>query len=517
MAWAWASVSSPGIETLDLFANLALGFSVALSPENLLLGFLGCFLGTAIGVLPGIGPISTISLLLPLSFVLSPIGGLIMLAGIYYGSQYGGSTTAVLVNMPGETSSVVTCIDGHEMARQGRAGAALTIAALGSFFAGSVATLIIAIAAVPLAKVAVNFGPPEYASLMLLGLLASIVLANGPFFKALGMIFLGLLLGTIGTDVNTGAARYTFGFFELAEGLNFIPLSVGVFGITEILANLERRRHETTTTERLGRLWLSREDMRRAVPAVARGTGIGSLLGLIPGGGIVLSTFAAYMIEKKLSRTPDAFGKGAIEGVAAPESANNAASQISFIPMLTLGIPPTASLAMMMWAMTVHGIQPGPSVMTAKPALFWGLIASMWIGNVMLVILNLPLIGLWVKLLRVPYRLLFPTILLFCAIGVYSVNLAAFDIGLAVILGLVGYLLRRFGCEPAPFLLGFILGPLLEENLRRAMLISRGDPMIFLERPVSAILLALAAGLVLLLVLPRFRRSRQEVFVEEQS
>jgi putative tricarboxylic transport membrane protein len=393
---------------VDLIANIVLGFGVALTPENLLYGFLGCLLGTAIGVLPGIGPIATISLLLPITFVMPPLGGLIMLAGIYYGSQYGGSTTAILVNMPGESSAVITCIDGYEMARHGRAGAALTVAAVGSFFAGTVATLIIAGAAAPLGELAVMFGPSEYASLMVLGLLASVVLAHGPFMKALGMIFLGLLFGTIGTDVNSGAARYTFGFFELAEGLNFVPLAVGVFGITEILSNLEQRRHTKVSTQKLSRLWLSREDVRRAVPAVARGTAIGSLLGTIPGGGILLSTFAAYSMEKKISKAPEAFGKGAIEGVAAPESANNAASQISFIPMLTLGIPPTASLAMMMWAMTVHGIQPGPQVMSANPELFWGLVASMWVGNLLLVILNLPLIGLWVKLLHVPYRLLFP-------------------------------------------------------------------------------------------------------------
>jgi TctA family transporter len=436
-----------------------------------------------------------------------------MLAGIYYGSQYGGSTTAILVNMPGESSSVVTCVDGYRMARVGRAGAALTIAALGSFFAGTVATLVIAGLATPLAAVALQFGPPEFASLMLLGLLASIVLASGSFIKALGMIFLGLLLGTVGTDVNSGMSRYTFGHFELAEGINFVALAVGVFGIAEILSNLEQRRHETVTTQKVGRLWLTREDVRAAAPAVGRGTVVGSLLGLIPGGGILLSTFAAYAVEKKLSATPERFGHGAIEGVAAPEAANNAASQISFIPMLTLGIPPTASLAMMIWAMTVHGIQPGPLVMTKNPDLFWGLIASMWIGNAILLILNLPLIGLWVKLLHVPYRLLFPAILLFCAVGVFSVNNAAFDIVLATLLGGFGYLLHKLGCEPAPLLLGFIIGPMLEENLRRALLISRGDPVIFIERPISAVLLGFAAVLLLLMVLPAFRRTRQEALV----
>ncbi len=498
---------------MELIAHILLGFSVALTPENLLYGLVGCALGTAIGVLPGIGPIATISLLLPVTFALPPIGGLIMLAGIYYGSQYGGSTTAILVNMPGESSAVVTCVDGYRMARAGRAGAALTVAALGSFFAGTVATLVIAGLATPLARVAVSFGPPEFASLMLLGLLASIVLASGSFMKALGMIFLGLLLGSVGTDVNSGMSRYTFGYFELAEGINFVALAVGVFGIAEILSNLEKRRHEAVTTQKLSRLWLSPEDVRASAPAVGRGTVIGSLLGLIPGGGILLSTFAAYAVEKKLSPTPERFGHGAIEGVAAPEAANNAASQISFIPMLTLGIPPTASLAMMIWAMTIHGIQPGPLVMTKNPELFWGLIASMWIGNAILLILNLPLIGIWVKLLHVPYRLLFPAILLFCAVGVFSVNNASFDIVLATLLGGFGYLLHKLGCEAAPLLLGFIIGPMLEEHLRRALLISRGDPAIFIERPISAALLACSVALLTLMVLPAFRRTREEALV----
>lgn len=500
---------------MELLSNIAHGFSVALSFQNLLYAFIGCVLGTAIGVLPGIGPIATISMLLPVTFTLEPTAGLIMLAGIYYGSQYGGSTTAILVNMPGESSSVVTCIDGYQMARRGRAGAALTVAALGSFFAGTVATLFVAALANPLADIAIKFGPPEFFSLMALGLLATVVLSTGSFIKALGMIFVGLLIGCVGTDINSGVPRYTFGWFQLSEGVNFVPLAVGVFGITEILANLERNKAGAAVVEKMTKLWMTREEFRLAAPAVGRGTVIGSVLGLIPGGGILLSTFAAYTVEKKFARDPSRFGSGAIEGVAGPESANNAASQISFIPMLTLGIPPTVSLAMMVWAMMFHGIQPGPFVMTRNPDLFWGLIASMWIGNAILLVLNLPLIGLWVRLLNIPYRLLFPAILLFCGIGIYSLNTSAFEIMLAALLGAFGYLLRKLRCEPAPFLLGFVIGPMLEENLRRAMLMSRGNPSIFIERPISAVTLALALGLLILMIVPAFRRSREVAFQGE--
>ncbi len=500
---------------MDLVLNIVNGFSVALSFQNLLYAFIGCVLGTAIGVLPGIGPIATISMLLPATFALPPTAGLIMLAGIYYGSQYGGSTTAILVNMPGESSSVVTCVDGYQMARNGRAGAALMIAAIGSFFAGTVATLIVAALAIPLADVATKFGPPEFFSTMVLGLLATIVLATGSFTKAVGMILAGLLIGCIGTDINSGVSRYTFGWFQLSEGVNFVPLAVGIFGITEILSNLEAHRAGQPTIQKMTQLWMTKQEWRLAIPAVFRGTAIGSVLGMIPGGGILLSTFASYTVEKKFARDPSRFGHGAIEGVAGPESANNAASQISFIPMLMLGIPPTVSLAMMVWAMMFHGIQPGPFVITRNPDLFWGLIASMWIGNLMLLILNLPMIGLWVKLLSIPYRLLFPAILLFCAIGIYSLNTSPFEIMLAVLFGAFGYLLRKLHCEPAPFLLGFVIGPMMEENLRRSMLMSRGSTSIFIERPISATMLVLAAGLLVLMLLPFFRRNRETAFQGE--
>jgi TctA family transporter len=495
---------------MDLLSNIALGFSVAFTVQNLLYAFIGCFLGTLIGVLPGIGPLATIAMLLPTTFVLPPVAGLIMLAGIYYGAQYGGSTTAILVNLPGESTSVVTCIDGHQMAKQGRAGAALTIAALGSFFAGTVGVLLIAGLATPLAEFALRFGPAEYFSMMVLGLIATVVLASGSVIKAIGMIVIGLLLGTVGTDVNSGFPRFAFGFPELSEGISFVAVSMGVFGFAEIIANLERKMSRELVAKKITGLWLTKTDVKYAVPAVLRGTALGSVLGFVPGGGILLATFASYAFEKKLAKDPSRFGKGAIEGVAGPESANNAASQTSFIPMLTLGLPSTASMALMIWAMTVHNVQPGPMVMTKNPELFWGLIASMWIGNAMLVILNLPLIGIWVKLLRVPYTFLFPAILLFCCIGVYSINYAIFDVLLTVVFGFVGYLFLKLGCEPAPLLLGFVIGPMMEENLRRAMLLSRGDPRILIDRPISLVFLLLAVAMLLVLIVPAVKKKRQE-------
>jgi TctA family transporter len=500
---------------MDIFHNLALGFGVALTPLNLLFCLIGCLLGTLIGVLPGIGPVATIAMLLPVTFNVPPISALIMLAGIYYGAQYGGSTTAILVNLPGESSSVVTCIDGYQMARQGRAGPALAIAAIGSFFAGSVATVLIALFAPPLTVLAQQFGAAEYFSLMVFGLIGAVVLASGSVIKAVTMIFFGLLLGLIGTDVNSGAARYTFGIPELADGVGFVPLAMGFFGIAEIILNLEKPETRDILKEKVKGLMPTWADLKRSTPAVLRGTALGSLLGVLPGGGAVLSAFAAYTVEKKIAKDPSAFGKGEIRGVAAPESANNAGAQTSFIPLLTLGIPPNAVMALMVGAMTIHGITPGPQVMTSQPALFWGMIASMWIGNLMLVVINLPMIGIWVSLLKVPYRLLFPAILLFCAIGVYTLNNSPFEVGLMALFGLLGYMLLKFGCEPAPMLLGFILGPLMEENLRRAMLLSRGNPITFIERPLSAGLLAAAAGLLLLVVLPQFRKTREEAFQED--
>jgi TctA family transporter len=500
---------------VDLFDNIALGFGVALTPANLWFALVGCLVGTLIGVLPGIGPIATIAMLLPLTFHLDPIGGLIMLAGIFYGAQYGGSTTSILVNLPGESSSVVTCLDGHQMARQGRAGSALAIAALGSFFAGTVSTFVIALFAPPLAKVGLSFGAPEYFSLLVLGLIAAVVLAHGSVLKAIAMIILGLLLGLVGTDGNTGNTRFTFGINELADGIDFVPLAIGIFGLGEIVANLTQPEHRRAlVTEKVKGLWPTRDDFRRAWPAVLRGTALGSLLGVLPGGGATLSSFAAYALEKKVARDPSRFGRGAVEGVAGPESANNAGAQTSFIPMLTLGIPSNATMALMIGALTIHGIQPGPQVMSERPTLFWGMVASMWLGNLMLVIINLPLIGMWVQMLRVPYRLLYLSILLFCGIGVYTVNNSTAAVVMAAFFGVAGYVFIRLECEPAPMLLGFVLGPLMEDNLRRAMRISSGDPMIFLQRPISLGLLIAAAVLLVLVALPAIRTKREEAFQE---
>ena len=500
---------------MDVFSNLLLGFSVAVTPIHLLYALIGVMLGTMIGVLPGVGPVATIAMLLPITFNLQPVAALIMLAGIYYGSQYGGSTTAILVNLPGETSSVVTCLDGYQMARRGRAGPALAIAALGSFFAGCVATLVIAIAAPPLAEVALKFGPSEYFSLMVLGLVAATVLAHGSLIKAIAMVVLGLLLGLIGTDVNSGVLRFTFGIPELSDGIGFVVVAMGMFGLAEIIANLELKGAREVFTGKVKNLFPTKEDFKRAWPAVLRGTALGSFLGILPGGGSILSAFGSYTVEKKLSKRPEEFGKGAIEGVAGPESANNAGAQTSFIPMLTLGIPGNAVMALMIGALMIQGIAPGPQVMTEKPELFWGLIASMWIGNAMLVVLNLPLIGMWIKLLTVPYRYLYPSILVFMAVGVFSLSNNPWDLVVMAVFGLLGYICTKLECEPAPMILGFILGPLMEENLRRAMLLSRGDPTVFFTKPISAGFLVASLILLVIVALPALRKKRQEVFVEE--
>ena len=499
----------------NILQNLATGFGAALSLTNLGFALFGCLLGTLIGVLPGIGPIPAIAMLLPITYGLDPLSSLIMLAGIYYGAQYGGSTTSILVNIPGEAGSIVTTLDGHPMARQGRAGAALGVAALGSFFAGCVGTVFIAAFAPPLAALAQEFNSPDYFSLMVLGLVTAVVLAHGSVIKAVGMVLVGLLLGLVGTDVNSGLTRYTFGVSAIWEGIDFLPLVIGLFGITEIIRNLEQRElHRIPVSTRVRDLWPSRQDFRDSWRAVLRGTALGSILGILPGGGAVLAAFASYTLEKKLAKDPSRFGKGAIEGVAGPESANNAGAQTSFIPLLTLGLPSNAIMALMMGAMIIQGIQPGSAVMTKRPDLFWGMVASMWIGNAMLLVINLPMIGVWVRLLAVPYRLLYPAILLFCVIGVYSINTNAAQLVITAIFAVFGYILLRFGCEPAPLVLGFILGPLMEENLRRSLVISRGDPMIFLERPISAVLLAMTLGVVALIVLPQFRKTRQEAFQE---
>ena len=499
---------------MDLISNLSLGFATAASPENLFFCLIGVILGTLIGVLPGIGATATIAMLLPITFQLEPVSSLIMLAGIYYGAQYGGSTTAILINMPGESSSAVTAIDGYQMARKGKAGTALAVAALGSFFAGTVATLLVALFAPPLTAIALKFGAAEYFSLMVLGLVSAIALAHGSILKALAMVVLGLILGLVGTDIYTGAPRFTFGVTEYADGLSFVALAVGVFGIAEILRNLEGEQDRTVLGTKLGGLFPSREDLKRMVAPMLRGTAIGSVLGILPGGGAVLASFASYTVEKRLSNHPEEFGHGAIAGVAGPESANNAGAQTSFIPLLTLGIPANPVMALMVGAMIIQGIVPGPNVASEQPELFWGIIASMWIGNLMLVILNLPLIGLWVKLLKVPYHVLFPIIMAFCSIGVYSVNSNVYDLYTVAFFGLMGYALLKLRCEPAPLLLGFVLGPMLEENLRRAMILGRGDPSTFVTRPISLTLLLLTVAVLVVMLLPAIRKKRNEVFVE---
>ena len=503
---------------MELLNNLALGFATAATLTNLMYCFIGVVLGTLIGVLPGIGPLATIAMLLPATYKMTdPTSALIMLAGIYYGAQYGGSTTAILVNLPGESSSVVTTLDGYQMARKGRAGAALSIAAIGSFFAGTVATFLLAAFAPPLAEVAFKFGPAEYFALMVLGLIAAVVLAHGSIWKALAMVVLGLLLGMIGTDVNSGVARFSFDVPELSDGVEFAAVAMGMFGFAEIITNLEQRERREVFTNKVGRLLPTFVEFKRSLMPMLRGTGLGSLLGILPGGGAVLASFSSYAMEKKLSKHPQEFGKGAIEGVAGPEAANNAGAQTSFIPMLTLGIPTTPVMALMVAAMMIHNIQPGPQVMTSNPALFWGLIASMWIGNLMLVILNLPLVGLWIKLLSVPYRVLYPAILLFCVIGAYSVNNNVFDVFMTIPFAILGYVFKKLDCEPAPLLLGVVLGKLMEEYLRRTMTISRGDASVFFTRPLSLTLLIIAAVMLLLVLMPAIAKKRKEAFAGESD
>ncbi len=499
---------------MDLVSNLELGFSTALSPSNLLLCFVGCFVGTLIGILPGVGPIATIAMLMPLTFKVDPTGALIMLAGIYYGAQYGGSTTAILINVPGEATSVVTALDGHAMAKNGRAGAALGIAAIGSFFAGTVATLVIAALGEPMTRLAQVFGPADYFALMLLGLALAVVLASGSILKAVIMVVLGLLLSTVGADLDTGQERLTFGISSLADGFDFAVLAMGIFGIAEVLRNLDNAESRDVVKRTIGRLLPTGEELRASLAPILRGTALGSILGILPGNGAVLAPFASYTLEKKLARDPSRFGQGAIEGVAGPEAANNAGAQTSFIPLLTLGIPPNAVMALMVGAMTIHGVIPGPEVMTKNPSLFWGLIASMWIGNLMLLIINLPLIGLWVRLLKVPYRLMFPAILLLCCIGIYSINNNPDDVVAIAGCALGGYLLIKLGFEPAPLLLGFVLGKLMEEKLRQALGMSRGSFSVFVEKPVAAGLLLLTAIILVFALLPSIRQGREKAFQE---
>jgi TctA family transporter len=496
---------------MDLFGNLIFGFEVALSWQNLAYCLIGVTVGTLIGVLPGIGPLGTIAILLPITYGVPPVGALIMLAGIYYGAQYGGSTTAILVNLPGETSAVITCIDGYQMARQGRAGPALAIAAIASFIAGTVGTLLIALFGPPLAEVALKFGSPEYFSLMLMGLVAAAVLAQGDIVKSLAMVAVGLLLGSVGSDVNTGVQRFSFGLPELSDGIGFIVLAVGVFAIGEIISNLGGSEVRSVFTARVSNLFPSKDDLKRSIGPILRGTGLGAFFGVLPGTGPAIASFGAYMLEKRLADDPDRFGKGAIEGVAAPEAANNADAQCKFIPMLTLGLPASGVMALMLGALTIQGIQPGPEVMTARPELFWGLIASMWIGNLMLVVLNLPMIGLWVKLLKVPYRLLFPAIMAFSAIGIYSVNGSSFEIYLTALFGIFGFVCMKLGFPLAPMLLGYVLGPMMEENLRRSMLQSGGDPTVFVTRPLSLAFIVVTVLILLVMVVPAVRKRREAI------
>ena len=498
-----------------LLTNLAHGFAVAFTLNNLFFCLIGCVIGTAIGVLPGIGPVATISLLLPITFGQPATTAIIMLAGIYYGAQYGGSTTAILLNLPGEVSSVVTTLEGYKMARRGRAGAALATSALASFFAGTVATVLVAASGPLLTQVALSFGPADYFSLMLLGLIISAVLAQGSVVKSIGMVVLGVALGLVGTDVQTGQQRFTFGVPELSDGIGFVPIAMGMFGIAEIVLNLERPESRSVLSTKVGSLFLTREEFKRATPSTIRGTITGSLLGILPGGGAALASFGSYMMERKVSRGRHEFGTGAIEGVAGPEAANNAAAQTSFIPLLTLGIPANAVMALMVGALIIQGIQPGPRMVEAQPDLFWGLIASMWLGNVMLLVINLPMIGMWVKLLAVPYRYLYPSILIFCSIGVYSLNNNVFDVYMTILFAIFGYMCSKLKMEPAPLLIGFVLGPMMEEHLRRAMLLSRGDWMVFVQRPISATMLAIGAIAILAMALPSIRSGKDKALSEE--
>jgi TctA family transporter len=499
---------------MDLFANLALGFSGAMTPMNLLYCFVGVLVGTLVGVLPGVGTLVTMAVLLPLTFGLPPTGAVIMLAGIYYGAQYGGSTTAILVNMPGESASAVTCIDGYKMARQGRAGPALATAALASFFAGCVGTIIIAALAKPIAGLALLFRAPEYFSLIVLVLCCTATLVAGSVLKGLSIVFVGVLLGTVGTDVSSGLARFSLGLPSLADGIDLAVVAMGLFAFGEIIINIETPMDRSLLTSKVGRLMPTRDDFRRGAPAALRGTALGSAIGILPGIGPTISAYTAYVVEKMVSRTPERFGNGAIEGVASPEAANNAAAQTSFIPTLALGVPHGGSMALLLGALMIHGITPGPQVMTAHPLLFWSLIVSMWIGNLMLVVLNLPLVGLWISLLKVPYRWLFPAIIALACTGLYTVNLSSTDILLAAAFGVLGYIFIKLDCEPAPLILGFVLGPMLEVYFRRAMIVSRGDLTVFVTEPISAGFLL--AGVVVLAVtlFPMIRRRKDAALAE---
>jgi putative tricarboxylic transport membrane protein len=498
-----------------MFNELFYGFSIAFQPVNLLSCFVGVLIGTLVGVLPGIGPAGAMSLLLPVTFGFSPVSAIIMLAGIFYGAMYGGSTTSILVNIPGEAASVVTCIDGYQMALHGRAGPALGIAAFGSFIAGTFGVVGLMFLATPLAELAVKFGPPEYFSLVCLGLSVLIYLTQGSILRGLAMAGLGVFLSLIGQDVIQGTARFTFGFIGLIDGVGLIPLVMGFFGISEIFLNLEKIGKRIVVKTEIKSLLPNWEDWRRSMKPIARGTILGFFLGILPGGGAVISSFVSYALEKKFSRHPEHFGKGAIEGVAGPEAANNSASSGSFIPLFSLGIPSNVVMALLLGAFMLHGLRPGPLMLTEHPEIFWGTVASMYVGNAMLLALNLPLIGMWVQILKIPYKTLFPLILLFCLIGSYSVSTNVFDIYIMLVFGVLGYFFRKLNYEPAPLVLAFVLGPLLEKNLRQALILSDGSIGVFLTRPLSAAGLLISLFLLVSAALPSLQKKRRKVINEE--
>ena len=502
---------------MEFFHSLMLGFEVAFQPVNLFFCFFGVLIGTLVGVLPGLGPTAAISLLLPTTFHVSPVSAIIMLAGIYYGAMYGGSTTSILVNIPGEAASVVTTLDGYQMARKGMAGPALGIAAFGSFIAGTFSIVCLMLIAPPLSAVALEFGPPEYFTLMILGLTILTFLASGPMWKALLIAAFGLFLGSMGLDIITGSTRFTFGVMELSDGVGLVPVVMGLFGISEVLLNVEQSLERTIFETKIKNLLPNIKDWKNSIGPILRGSTIGFFLGVLPGGGAVISSFVSYAIEKKVSKYPEKFGSGVIEGVAGPESANNAATGGAFIPFLTLGIPANPVMAILLGAMMIHGMQPGPRLITEHPGVFWGTITSMYLGNLMLLVLNLPLIGLWIKILKVPYPILFPLILLFCVIGSYSLNNSYIDILIMVIFGIIGYLFKKFEYEGAPLVLALVLGPMMETTLRRSLLMENGDPTIFLRRPISASVLAIAIFLLISPLVPWFRKKRSSLPKEERD
>lgn len=502
---------------MDLFTYLIMGFQVALQPLNLFYCFTGVLIGTLVGVLPGIGPVTAMSLLLPATYHITPVGAIIMLSGIYYGVQYGGSTTSILVNIPGEAASVMTCIDGYQMARQGRAGRALGISAFGSFIAGTIGIIGLVLIAPPLVDFALKFGFPEYFSLMVLGLTVLSFMTSGSIVRALMMAAFGLILGTIGLDFISGLARFTFDIPELLDGIGLVPVVMGLFGISEVLLNIEVKIKREIFTTKVKGLLPTLQDWAQSIWAILRGTLIGFFLGILPGGGAVISSFVSYAIEKRVSKHPEKFGKGAIEGVAAPESANNSAAQGAFIPLLTLGIPGNVATAMLLGALIIHGITPGPLLLSQNPELFWGVVASMYVGNAMLLALNLPLIGIWVQLLKVPYPILFPLIIIFCMIGSYSINNSPIDVAIMLIFGGIGYLMKKLSLEAAPVVLAFVLGPMLENALRQSLIKSQGSFSIFFTRPISAACLFIAIALVVFPLLPWFRRRRPGVALERED